>query len=267
MGLLSNITAKKEAEIKVEQIEIAKIIADPKQPRREFTGIEELAATIKKHGLQNPIHVQKEGDKYVIISGERRYRAFKEYTDFRVIPCFIHTEKDPATIRFLQLIENLQRADLNPVEEAHAYKSLLDTKAVSQKELAAEIGVSETAISRTVRLASLPQAIQDQIQSVPGLPKSLLIEIASELDEERQLELWEQVKTGKIQKREQLRQERKGLKRKDLLEMDADTIWELIKKAVRKDKEIIKKLINAAQIERLMKAGDEQEEVGGGEEK
>lgn len=260
MGLLTNIASKKEAETIIEQIEVDKIIPDPNQPRKSFVGIEELAETIKRHGLQNPIHVQKDGEKYVIISGERRWRAFKQYTDFKVIPCIVHTEKDPGVIRLLQLIENVQRADLKPLEEATAYKNILDSKKVSQKELANEVGVSETGISRVLRLLSLPAKIQEELPNNPDIPKALLVEIASENDVERQMELWEQVKTGKINKREQLRRERKGLKKKDLMEMDADQIWELIKKAVRKDKEIIKKLINATQIEKLLKEGEEGED-------
>lgn len=257
MGLLSNIASKKEAETKVEQIEVDKIIPDPNQPRKVFEGIEALAETIKKHGLLNPIHVQKQGEKYIIISGERRWRAFKEYTDFKVIPCFVISEKDTKTIQLLQLIENVQRADLNPLEEAQAYKNILETKEINQKNLAAEIGISETAISRSLKLMSLPQKIKDELQSNPDIPKSLLIEIAGEKDLERQIELWEQIAQGKIQKREELRQERKGLKKKEIMAMDADRIWEIIKRAVRRDKEIIKKIVNSAQLEKLLNEGEE----------
>ncbi len=257
MGLLSNISVKKEEEIIVEQIEIDKIIPDPNQPRKSFDGLEELAQTIKKHGLQNPIHLRKEGEKYIIISGERRWRACKEYADLKVISCLIHTEKDQRKIRFLQLIENIQRESLKPLEEANAYKMLLESGEIKQKELAEEVGISETSISKILRLNTLPQLIQDELSSYPGIPKSVLLEIArEENNRELQLELWEKVKTGDIKKRDDLtkeRQEKKGLKKKDLETMDADEIWEIIKKAIKRDKEIIKKIINAAQLEKLMK--------------
>ena len=87
----------------------------------------------------------------------------------------------------------------------------------------------------------------------PEIPKSILVEIATEKDARRQIELWEMVKSGQIKKRDQLRKERKGLKKKDLKDMDADHIWEVVKRAIRKDKQSIKKLINASQLEKLLK--------------
>ena len=153
----------------------------------------------------------------------------------------------------MQLIENLQREDIKPLEEAAAYQSLLDSSEITQKELASAVGVSETEISRTLKLLHLVEAIQQELADYPEIAKSLLVEIAQEKDTDRQREFWEKVKTGQIEKRAELRRERQGLKKKDLAQMDAEEIWEVIKKAVRTDKEILKKLINAAQFERLLR--------------
>ena len=253
MGLLSVISSRKEQHVVVEKIELEKIIPDPQQPRKSFTGLEELAETIKTHGIQNPIHVRKENEQYIIITGERRWRACREHTTLKTIPCFVHGAEDQQTIRCLQLIENLQRADLQPLEEATSYQSLLDSGEITQKELASAVGVSETEISRTLKLLHLVEAIQQELANYPEIAKSLLMEIAQEKDPERQKEFWEKVKTGQIEKRAELRRERQGLKKKDLAQMDAEEIWEVIKKAVRTDKEILKKLINAAQFERLLR--------------
>lgn len=208
--LLCGIAAKKE-DLAVERIHVEKIGPDTTQPRSAFDGLAELAETIKKHGLQNPIHVRPDGEKYVIISGERRWRACKEFVALELIPCFVHREAlDEQKIRFLQLIENLQRKDLAPLEEARGYKALLETGSLSQKDLAAEIGVDKAVVSGMLRLLSLPPELQEEMGKHPEIPKSLLLEIAREDDPQVQRELWERLKRGELTKRAELRQERKG---------------------------------------------------------
>ncbi len=248
--------SKRRSKHQVVEIEIDKIIPDPNQPRKTFTGLKELASTIVKHGLQNPIHVREgEGKKYIIISGERRWRSCKEHTNLKVIPCFIHKESDQKTIGFLQLIENLQREELPPLEEALAYKKLLDEAKLKQKELASELGVGETVISKTLRLASLPKEIQEEIKDYPKIAKSLLLEIAKEKDTRIQFALWDKMKTGELTKTKDVvreRKESKGMKKKDLESLDSKDIWGIIMKAKRKDPDIIKKLLNAKQFEKLI---------------
>lgn len=265
MGLLKNIS-RKETKIQIEEIEIAKIIPDPSQARKNFSGLKELANTIKKHGLQNPIHVRPQNNQYIIISGERRWRACREYTDFTVIQCYIITKDiDEKKIRYLQLIENIQRQDLTPLEEAHAYKSILESGEIKQRDLASEIGMSETVISKSLRLTTLPEAIQTELQKYPVIPKAVLLEIAKEeKTPEFQLELWDKVKSGDLTKREDLvekRRERKqrktGFKKKDLQEMDEDEVLKIVLKAVQKDKGIIKKLLNAAQFGKIFEQENE----------
>lgn len=258
--LLCGISAKKE-DLSIEKIHLEKIVPDPTQPRVTFDGLAELAETIQKHGLQNPIHVRPEGDKHVIISGERRWRACKEFGALELIPCFIHREVlDEQKIRYLQLIENLQRKDLSPLEEARAYQSLLASGHLTQKDLAAEVGLDKTVISGMLRLLSLSPELQEEIGKHPEVPKSLLLEIAREDDPQVQRELWERLQRGELTKRDELRQERKergGIQRKTLSAMNEDEIWELLKRLVRKDKSILKKLLNAVQFEKLLHKEDE----------
>lgn len=137
-------------------------LVDPKtdQPRKYFDkdALEELAASIKENGLLQPILVREYGEgRYQIIAGERRFRACK-IAGLIEIPAIILDKSDKAVAE-IALIENIQREDLNPIEEAMAYKSLRDEYDMTQEELSERIGKSRSAIANTLRLLDLPEEI------------------------------------------------------------------------------------------------------------
>lgn len=145
----------------VSEIDINKIFANPNQPRKAFdeTALNELSQSIKKHGVIMPIIVNRDGDKFMIIAGERRYRAAK-LAELSKIPAIVKNYSE-RQIKEISLIENLQREDLNPIEAATAMKSLMNDYGLTQEDLADRIGKSRSAIANTLRLLSLiPEVIK-----------------------------------------------------------------------------------------------------------
>ena len=143
-------------------------IVDPKsdQPRKHFdkAALEELAASIKENGLLQPILVREHlGGRYQIIAGERRFRASK-IASLSEIPAIV-LDKSDRKVAEIALIENVQREDLNPLEEAMAYKSLRDEHGLTQEELSEKIGKSRSAIANTMRLLDLPAEILSLVAS------------------------------------------------------------------------------------------------------
>ena len=143
---------------------IASIVTNPDQPRKSFdeTQLSELSDSIKQNGVLQPILVRKKGDKYEIVAGERRYQASK-LAGLKEIPAIVR-EIDDAEVFQLALIENLQRSDLTPIEEARGYRQLLDTKGLTQEGLAKILSKSRSAIANTLRLMDLPQEVQDLME-------------------------------------------------------------------------------------------------------
>ncbi len=143
----------------VKQIEISSIFANPNQPRKVFdqTALQELADSIAKHGVIMPIIVNKSGDRYMIIAGERRFRASK-LAGLSTVPVIVKNYNE-RQIKEISLIENLQREDLNPIEAATAMRSLMEDYGMTQEELADRIGKSRPAIANTLRLLNLSQDV------------------------------------------------------------------------------------------------------------
>ncbi|MBE7081248.1 MAG: ParB/RepB/Spo0J family partition protein [Clostridiales bacterium] len=143
----------------VKQIEISSIFANPNQPRKVFdqTALQELADSIAKHGVIMPIIVNKSGDRYMIIAGERRFRASK-LAGLSTVPVIVKNYNE-RQIKEISLIENLQREDLNPIEAATAMRSLMDDYGMTQEDLADRIGKSRPAIANTLRLLNLSQEV------------------------------------------------------------------------------------------------------------
>ena len=139
----------------VTEIPLDDIFANPNQPRKIFDAdaLQELSASIKANGVIMPIVVNKEGDKYMIIAGERRFRASK-LAGLNSIPAVVK-QYDERKIKEISLIENLQREDLNPIEAANAMKQLMLDYSLTQEELSDRIGKSRSAIANTLRLLSL----------------------------------------------------------------------------------------------------------------
>ena len=151
-----NILFNEDKKQTVSEVDIGSVFSNPNQPRKVFdeTALNELADSIKKHGVIMPIIVNDEGNgKYMIIAGERRWRASR-IAGLKKIPVIIknYTERQ---IKEISLIENLQREDLNPIESATAMRSLMDDYGLTQEELADRIGKSRPAIANTLRLLSL----------------------------------------------------------------------------------------------------------------
>ncbi len=144
----------------VHQLPINKIDVNKAQPRKTFNKetIEALAQSIKENGMLQPITVQKTGDRYEIIAGERRYRAVR-LLEMETIPAIIK-ELSPQKVCQLALIENLQREDLNPIEAAAAIKALMEDFNLTQQEVSEKIGTSRPNIANALRLLKLPKEVQ-----------------------------------------------------------------------------------------------------------
>lgn len=144
-------------------ISLNKIKAHSEQPRKFFDNenIAELAESIKNHGIIQPILLRKEKAGYVIVAGERRFRAAK-MIGLKEVPAIVRelTEKEVLEI---SLIENIQREDLNPIEEAIAYKKLIKEFNLTQQELSSRIGKSRVAITNTMRLLKLDERVQQYL--------------------------------------------------------------------------------------------------------
>lgn len=146
-------------------VDINDVITDINQPRKVFDKkpLEELASSIKEHGIIQPILVTKLGDKYQIVAGERRYRASR-LAGLLTVPVIIK-DFSIKERKEIALIENLQRQDLNPIEEAYAYKSILEEFGITQEELAKRVGKSRPVITNSLRLLTLCPAVIDMISS------------------------------------------------------------------------------------------------------
>ncbi len=158
-ALIPESTVKSERSIL--ELKITDIVSNEKQPRRNFQkeALNELAESIREHGIVQPIVVRKTKDNYEIVAGERRWRAAR-LAGLKKIPVVI---KDYSEMQALEiaLIENLQREDLNPIEEAFAYKSLIEEHKVTQEEIAKRIGKSRPFIANTIRLLNLDDEIKE----------------------------------------------------------------------------------------------------------
>lgn len=145
------------------EIEIDKVYANPNQPRKHFDAIalDELANSIEKHGIIAPILVSKTDDGYMIIAGERRYRAAKQL-GLKKVPIVIGEYTD-RQIQEISLIENLQREDLNPIEVARGIKQLMEGYDLTQDEVSKRLGKSRSSIANTLRLLTLSNDVIELI--------------------------------------------------------------------------------------------------------
>lgn len=143
---------------------ISKIKPNPNQPRKSFENksLKQLAQSIEEKGLISPITVKQIENKYIIVAGERRYRAHKLLKKKRIL-AYVIDAKSNKDIMYMALIENIQREDLNPIEEAKGYKYLQDNLKSSITEIAKTVGKSRPAVSNTLRLLKLPIQIQESI--------------------------------------------------------------------------------------------------------
>jgi len=146
-------------------IPLEKLRANPGQPRKRFVqaDLEELAASVKQHGVIQPIIVDKDSDgNFVIIAGERRSRA-AALAGLSEIPALVRNYSDQKKLE-VALIENLHRSDLNPIEEAMAYKQLMDTAGLSQDEAAERVGKNRSTVANALRLLKLPARMREALE-------------------------------------------------------------------------------------------------------
>ena len=161
-ALIANMEVSEEE--RVQEIAVKNLRPNPYQPRKAFQpeAIEELKNSILQHGILQPLIVRKSSIKgYEIVAGERRFRAAKE-AKLKSVPAVVREFNDRQMME-LALLENLQREDLNPVEEGAAYQSLLRNLDITQEELARRMGKSRPHIANHIRLLSLPPVVQEYI--------------------------------------------------------------------------------------------------------
>jgi len=149
----------------IDQLSVDKLIPNPGQPRKSFdeTELQELAESIKTYGIIQPVIAANAGDgTYIIIAGERRTRAAR-LAGLETVPVIIRDYTDQKRLE-ISLVENIQRTDLNPIEEAAAYKNLMDFSNLSQDELASRMGKNRSTVANALRLLKLPVEIQKSVE-------------------------------------------------------------------------------------------------------
>ncbi len=192
--------AKREGNTE-EVVDINYVTPNRDQPRKNFDKekLEELAESIKIHGIVEPILVQDRKDHYEIVAGERRWRAAK-LAGLKKVPVFVrnYTERQ---IKEISLIENIQREDLNPIEEALAYKDLMTEYSLTQEEVASRVSKNRTTITNSLRLLKLGKKVQKMLidKSISEGHARALIGIE---DEKRQLEIAEKIVKNKLSVRD-----------------------------------------------------------------
>ena len=164
LGALLTPSKQKIEDFSQSSILLSKIKPNPNQPRKNFEdkSLKQLAQSIEEKGLISPITVKKVNSKYIIVAGERRFRAHKLLNKKRILAYVIDADAS-RDIMYMALIENIQREDLNPIEEAKGYKYLQDNLQSSITEIAKTVGKSRPAVSNALRLLKLPDEIQESI--------------------------------------------------------------------------------------------------------
>src|SRR3989442_14808818 len=132
------------------------------QPRSDFSGLEGMVESIRENGIVQPVIVRQEANGFRLIAGERRWRA-AQIAGMERIPAIVRKVADDRVLE-LALIENIQRKELNPIEEARAYEVLLSEMKLSHAEVAKRVGMDRSSISNSLRLLKLPESIQDPVR-------------------------------------------------------------------------------------------------------
>jgi ParB family chromosome partitioning protein len=149
----------------IHDIPVEQIVPNPHQPRRTFsdTGLQELAASLKSTGLIQPILVRPVGEGYQLIAGERRWRAAK-LAGLELIPAIVRQTNSAAQAQ-MALVENIQREDLNPLDRAQSYRSLMDQLGLTQAELAGRLGEERSGIANYLRLLNLVEPVRELVRT------------------------------------------------------------------------------------------------------
>ncbi|HWD40383.1 MAG TPA: ParB/RepB/Spo0J family partition protein [Fimbriimonas sp.] len=178
-------------------VAVSTIEPDPDQPRKDVGDLSELKASITRHGILQPVILSIVAeDQYRLIAGERRFTAAKEL-GLETVPAIIRTIEEHNRLE-VQLVENIHRKELNPLEEASAYQRLIDEFKLSQRQLAQRLGKSPAAINQTIRMLSLPREILESVQTSERLSRSVLLEIAKLPNADEQLAYWTAALNGGV---------------------------------------------------------------------
>ncbi len=176
-----------DARENVTEVAVSEIVPNRFQPRKDFDPdrLAELAASIKTYGVLQPIVLRKISDGYELVAGERRWRA-SQLSGLKVIPALIRNYTD-TEMNAVALVENLQRENLNPMEESFAYRRLIDEFGFTQEEVSQQVGKSRSHIANAVRLINLPAVVQEYVSRgtmTPGQARPLLVLPTPELQTE-----------------------------------------------------------------------------------
>ncbi len=187
---------------KIKMIPTEKIVPNPYQPRENFIeeDIRQLAESIKNFGLIQPLTVRPKEDKYELVAGERRLRAAR-YLGKKEIPAIIKDFSNQEAGE-IALVENLQRKDLDFIEESLAYKTLLEEFDLTQKELAEKLGKNQSTIANKLRILNLPLEVRKQIKNSTLTERHARALLQLEGDLEKQLKIIEQIKENDLTVRE-----------------------------------------------------------------
>jgi len=188
---------------------IDKLAPNPNQPRIELGDLTELIDSIREKGVLEPLLVRPSdvGGRYMIIAGERRYRASIE-AGLTEVPC-IELDVDDKAVAEISLIENLQRKDLTPFEEADGLQALADRFGYTHEDIAKRIGKSRSSITETISLATMPEEVREECRRADIRAKSTLLEIVRQPTVEEMVDLAKRINTTGLT-RDEARLERKG---------------------------------------------------------
>lgn len=162
-GLSALIPGAEPAQTTVQELPLAELEVNPHQPRKHFdlAALEDLASTIREHGILTPVVVRRVPAGFQVIAGERRIRAAR-LAGLTHVPTIIKDASDSQALQ-LALVENLQREDLNPLEAAEAYQRLVEEFGLTQEELAARVGRDRSSVANSLRLLRLPKQVRDDV--------------------------------------------------------------------------------------------------------
>ena len=180
-------------------VAVSEIVPNPDQPRRHFDeeALTSLAESIRRHGLLQPLVVRRIAGRFELIAGERRLQAAKR-ANLESVPVIVRDARPEDRLE-LALIENLQRENLTPLEEAEAYRHLMDAYGLTQEEIAQRVGKSRPAITNTLRLLALPEAVKAQLEG-GELSAGHARAVLSLEDEQEQVAFAHEVVTRKLSK-------------------------------------------------------------------
>ena len=187
------------------------LVPNPDQPRRSFGDMEDLVSSIKEKGVLEPVLVRPRGEKFQIIAGERRYRA-SVAAGLSQIPC-VEIDVDDRGVLEISLIENLQRRDLNPFEEADGLQKLVEKFLYTHEEIAKKLAKARSSVTETLTLNNIPPDLRDKCREAGIVARSTLLEIARQPNREAMSKVIEEIKLSGLTRddvRKLKEEERKG---------------------------------------------------------